>query len=139
MRAFLDANILFSAAKSDGAIRSLLDLLVKHGWECKADAYVVAEAERNLTSRYPESLSEFNKLLLKLQPCPVVTSSLSDINLSQLPEKDRPVLAAAIFLKCDSLVTGDRTHFGAFFGKVLSGVKIYSPSQLAELLHSSKK
>ena len=33
-------------------------------------------------------------------------------------------------LKCDALVTGDRTHFGAGYGKVFDGVTIYSPAQL---------
>ena len=42
MRVFLDANILFSAAKSDGAVRALLRLLVERGHEAVADAYVVA-------------------------------------------------------------------------------------------------
>ena len=43
-----------------------------------------------------------------------------------LPEKDRPVLAAAIRLECGALITGDRTHLGAFYGKTLGGVTIYS-------------
>jgi len=51
-----------------------------------------------------------------------------------LPEKDRPVLAAAIQLGCQVLVTGDRTHFGALYGKTLGGVKIHSPRSLAEML-----
>ena len=49
-----------------------------------------------------------------------------------LAEKDRPVLAAAMQLACEALVTGDRTHFGAFYGKTLGGVKIHSPRSLAE-------
>ena len=52
-------------------------------------------------------------------------------------EKDRPVLAAAIRLECDALVTGERTHFGASYGKQLGGVTIHSPRSLcctAELL-----
>jgi hypothetical protein len=44
------------------------------------------------------------------------------------------VLAAAIRLECDALVTGDRTHFGAFYGKTLGDVTIYSPRLLAEAL-----
>jgi hypothetical protein len=51
-----------------------------------------------------------------------------------VPEKNRPVLAAAIRLECDALVTGDRTHFGAFYGKRLGGVAIHSPRSLAEAL-----
>jgi hypothetical protein len=55
------------------------------------------------------------------------------VSLDWLPEKDRPVLAAAIRLGCDALVTGDRTYFGAGYGRVYGGVTIYSPRTLAEL------
>ena len=46
--------------------------------------------------------------------------------------EDRPVLAAAIRLGCDVLVTGDRTHFGAGYGRMFGGVTIHSPRTLAE-------
>ncbi len=49
-----------------------------------------------------------------------------------LPEKDRPVLAAAIHHHCDILVTGDRTHFGQLCGKTIQGVSVLSPAMLAE-------
>jgi hypothetical protein len=49
-----------------------------------------------------------------------------------LPPKDRPVLAAAIRLGCDALVTGDRTHFGPLYGRTIHGVRIHSPRSLAE-------
>lgn len=52
----------------------------------------------------------------------------------ELPEKDRPVLAAAMRLQCEALVTGERTHFGASYGKTLGGVTIHSPRSLAESL-----
>jgi hypothetical protein len=45
-----------------------------------------------------------------------------------------PQAAAAMRLSCKVLVTGDRTHFGAFFGKTLGGVTIHSPRSLAEAL-----
>ena len=38
-----DANILFSAAKSDGAIRRLLKELRGAGHPCVADSYVIGE------------------------------------------------------------------------------------------------
>jgi len=37
MRIFLDANILFSAAKSDGAVCSLVTLLLAGQHECWVD------------------------------------------------------------------------------------------------------
>jgi hypothetical protein len=49
-----------------------------------------------------------------------------------LPEKDRPVLAAAIHHRCAALVTGDRTHFGPLFGKTVRGTTIHSPRSLAQ-------
>ena len=51
-----------------------------------------------------------------------------------LPDKDRPVLSAAIRLGCDALVTGDRTHFGSGYGRSFGGVEIHSPRSLAERL-----
>lgn len=54
--------------------------------------------------------------------------------LAWLPDKDRPVLAAAMRLRCDALVTGDRTHFGAGYGRSFGGVVVHSPRSLAEHL-----
>jgi hypothetical protein len=44
------------------------------------------------------------------------------------------VLAAAIRLRCDALVTGDRTHFGAGYGRAFGGVMVHSPRSMAEQL-----
>ena len=134
MRIFLDANVLFSAAKSDGAVRRLLTLLVDGGHECWADGYVVEEARRNLIAKAPTSVPVLATLLGRIhfttaQPHPAALEAMLPV-----PEKDRPVLAAAIRLHCEALVTGDRTHFGALYGKTLGGVTIYSPSLLAQTL-----
>lgn len=134
MRIFLDANVLFSAAKSDGAVRRLLGLLLDAGHECWADGYVAEEAKRNLAAKAPASLRNLDALLARVQ---MAASHPHPTNLEAtlaVPEKDRPVLAAAIRLDCDALVTGDRTHFGAFYGKTLGGVTIHSPRSLAEAL-----
>ena len=68
-----------------------------------------------------------------MAPAGRVLSTSKD--LAKLPEKDRPVLDAAIRAGCDALVTGDRTHFGAFHGRMLGGVAIHSPRSLLEKLH----
>src|ERR1700756_1656023 len=133
MRVFLDANILFSAAKSDGAIRKLLDLLLQGGHECWVDEYVVAEARRNLAAKYPAELGTFEALLARLHVAPLRAPEPSS-QTDWLHERDRPVLAAAIQLGCNALVTGDRTHFGSGYGKVFEGVAIHSPRSLAEAL-----
>jgi hypothetical protein len=51
-----------------------------------------------------------------------------------LPEKDQPVLAAAIRMRCAALVTGDRTHFSALYGKSVAGVTVYSRRMIAQAL-----
>ncbi|WP_374616582.1 PIN domain-containing protein, partial [Thauera aminoaromatica] len=106
MRVFLDANILFSAAKSDGAVRAMLQLLVDRGRDCRADAYVVAEARRNLVAKGPQALDVLDALLADLQIAAAAPAAEQSGELDWLPEKDRPVLAAAIRLGCEVLVTG---------------------------------
>jgi hypothetical protein len=134
MRVFLDANILFSVAKSDGAVRHLLRLLLDHGHECWADAYVVSEAQRNLVAKGPEALEVLDALLAHLRMAPAQAAVEAQAETAWLPEKDRPVLSAASRLGRDALVTGDRTHFGTGYGRAFGGVKIHSPRSLAESL-----
>ncbi len=134
MRVFLDANILFSAAKSAGAVRELLRLLLDGGHECWVDDYVVIEARRNLIAKAPDVLISFEALLKRLRISPAQAPGPELKLVNWLPEKDRTVLAAAIRLRCDALVTGDRTHFGPGYGKIFAGVTIHSPRSLAEQL-----
>lgn len=131
MRIFLDANILFSAARTDGAIRRLLQLLLQARHECWADGFVLEEARRNLAIKSPQSLAALEALLPRLHVAAVHAHDLALEDTLPLPEKDRPVLAAAIRHRCDALVTGDRTHFGRLYGKTIHGVAIYSPRSLA--------
>jgi predicted nucleic acid-binding protein len=134
MRVFLDANILFSAAKSDGAVRALVRLVLDRGHECRVDAYVVAEARRNLVNKGPQAVQLLDALLAHLQIAPGLAGAVKAVELDWLPPKDRPVLAAAIRLGCDALVTSDRKHFGSADGLQVGGVTIHSPRSLAETL-----
>ena len=139
MRIFLDANILFSAAKSAGAIRQLLAQLNQRGHQLVADDYVATEARRNLTRKAGnDAIPYLDALLLQIevnhaQHSPHRTGS-AQTDTDWLPEKDRPVLRAAIALRCDALVTGDRTDFGSGFGKTFGGVTIYPPVELARAI-----
>jgi hypothetical protein len=134
MRIFLDAKILFSAAKSDGAIRLLLSLLAREGHVCCADGYVIEEARRNLAARASGDLANLDFLLRGVEVTSAHPADSAGTVESALPGKDQPVLAAAIRLGCEALVTGDRTHFGPLLGASIQGVTIYSPRSLAEKL-----
>lgn len=134
MRIFLDANILFSAAKSNGAIRLLVDRLGDTGHKCCVDGYVIEEARRNVALKAPSGLPVLSRLLSRMR---IEAAQAADRSLDTalpLPDKDRPVLAAAIRHQCAALVTGDRTHFGRHYGKTVHGVTIHSPRSIAEAL-----
>lgn len=143
MRFFLGANVLFSAARSKGAIRELLDLLLEAGHTGVVDGFVVEEAHRNLTlpakGGGPAALAALDAILVGLEVAPVHAHDLGRAELAVVAEKDRPVLAAASALRCDALVTGDRTHFGSLWGKTHAGVVILSPRLVAERLLSEPR
>lgn len=132
MRLFLDANLLFSAARADGAVRRLLALLLAEGHVLCIDAYVLQEARRNLAAKAPAGLAWLEERLSQMEYQPTRARDLALEKSLPLVDKDRPVLAAAIRSGCDILVTGDRTHFGALFGTTVHGVKVLSPALVAE-------
>lgn len=134
MRIFLDANILFSAAKSDGAVRELLGWLRKGGHTLCAELYVITEARRNLEAKSDAGAVALDALLRHVEVVPFRYHELPAKYAASLPQKDHPVLAAAIQEGCDVLVTGGRRHFGKLYGRTLDGLTVHSPSSLAELL-----
>ena len=125
-RLFLDANVLFSAAYRKGAgVRKLWELPET---ELVTSAYAVEEARRNLDTS--EQRADLEELLESVR----VSNLLADpaghpgIEASRLPEKDLPILRAAIAADATHLVTGDRRHFGALFGKKVAGVLVVRPA-----------
>ena len=117
---FLDANILFSVSYGSPGLDRLWSLVKKGHCELVASQYVVEEAKRNLDQQ--EHLERLSAYLLQLTivaeadpsiPCPI-----------DLPDKDSPVLMAAIASNADYLLTGDVTHFGKYYGKTIMGVTI---------------
>lgn len=115
-------------------MRELLARLKGAGLTLCADGYAAAEARRNLDEKGAGALEALGVLLTQVEMAPVQTSALPPDAAAMLPEKNRPAVAAAIHRGCDALVTGDRTHFGTLYGKVMRGVKIHSPRSLAEEL-----
>src|SRR3972149_6267279 len=50
-----------------------------------------------------------------------------------LPEKDRPILVAAVRAQATHLLTGDARHFGRLYGRVVGGVLILRPREFLVL------
>jgi len=127
MRIFLDANILFSAARTDSRMRALLEVLSKQA-DLLTNAYAVEETRRNLVLKSPNDLKSLEHLVRR---CEMVSQLTADLEV-ELPLKDRPILGGAIAGHATHLLTGDERDFGRFWGKVVRGVKIVSPKMLAE-------
>lgn len=137
MRIFVDANVLFSAARSAGAIHTLLQALQFEGHALAADAYLVAEARRNLEAKAgADALVYLQGLLAQMDVRQVSYAEVAHAHslVGWLPEKDQLVLLAAMAMRCGFLLTGDRTHFGAGSGKTFAGVTVYAPARLARVL-----
>jgi predicted nucleic acid-binding protein len=119
-RIFLDANILFAVGYGSPGLGRLAERARKDLCLLLASGFVIEEARRNLN--HPSQLDKLDCFLTHVQivleanasiPCPV-----------DLIEKDRPVLMAAISAKADFLLTGDKEHFGKYFGQTIGGAKI---------------
>lgn len=123
---FLDANILFSAAWKDDAAALLLFELAARGFCTLLTSRLAREeADRNLTIKRPERLVILQKLMARVE----FTAEPGEKHLEiashhGLPDKDVPILAAALLSDAGLLVTGDRRDFGHLYGKRIEGVEV---------------
>lgn len=74
-------------------------MLLHRGHECWVDDYVVFEARRNLAIKGPEALTALEAFITQVQISPAHARRRPLEALDWLPEKDRPVLAAAMNLR----------------------------------------
>jgi predicted nucleic acid-binding protein len=123
-RVFLDANVLFSAAyRADSGLKRLWGL---PGSNLLTSRYALEEARRNCEDRgQRERLEELVRELEVLRD-PPLDRSLSE--LDPLPEKDRPILQAALAGRATHLLTGDRRAFGHLFGQEVRGMQVLKPA-----------
>lgn len=140
IRLFLDANVLFTAAHNpSGKAALIIDLGVKGNWEIVSCSHAIEEARRNISIKFPDYLKRFEALMATVikvpsrsgRNCPVI-----------LPEKDRPILEAAIQCKASHLLTRDIKDFGPIMNKpsLTGGVIIQTVSEfLGDLVKSKGK
>jgi predicted nucleic acid-binding protein len=123
-RLFLDANVLFSAAYSPNS--GLAQFWKLSDVTLCSSRYAVEEARINLaTAAQRERLRSLATRLELIDAVEPFTTLLDEISL---PEKDRPILLAAVAARATHLITGDLRHFGSFFGKSVRGILIVTPA-----------
>ncbi|MBE0568831.1 MAG: DNA-binding protein [Deltaproteobacteria bacterium] len=114
IRLFLDANVLFTAAHNPHGKAALIIELSGAKWEVATSAYCVMEARHNLERKYPKCSGRMDEILGKIRIVPDVIGDRCPI---PLPEKDRPVYAAAVRCRAGRFLTGNRRHFGPFMNE----------------------
>ena len=130
-RAFLDANVLFSAAyKTQTPLAKLWNFT---DVELVTSVYAVEEATRNITIAKPDGLSTLQNLLTQTRIVDDPAQLPALPKTIRLKTKDQPILAAAIATRSAYLITGDKTDFGAYYGQTVRGVLILPPGELLRL------
>jgi len=110
VKLFLDANILFTAARTSlGKAALIIDWGEEGYWKLLTSDYAVEEARRNLERKSPASLPRLDELLRHID---IVIPSLSAPCPDSLPLKDRPIFQAAYTGAATHLLTGDLKDFG---------------------------
>jgi predicted nucleic acid-binding protein len=128
-RVFLDANVLVSAAlKPESRVASLWEL---EAVRLLASPYVVTEARRNVTDA--AAAERLEALVARMAVLPSEPAEFATPDAPDLSAKDRPVLLAAIVSGAEYLLTGDVAHFGAFLGRIVSGVRVLLPGDYLRL------
>lgn len=132
MRIFLDANVIFAAAKADSQVAKLLTLIIKKANPVTSD-YALEEARRNIVAKRSDWIAHFNLLLDEIE---IVGTASFELSV-ELIEKDTPILCAAINDRCDYLVTGDKRDFGHLYGQTIKGVTVVNLATIADILLGS--
>ncbi|MEX0692405.1 MAG: hypothetical protein WD934_03860 [Gemmatimonadales bacterium] len=121
-RVFLDANVLFSAAwrEETGVQR----LWARPHATLLTSAYAAEEARRNLDTAAQRA--RLDQLLTSVQIVPEARDRSLPDGIT-LPEKDIPILLAALAANSTHLLTGDLRHFGSLLGKRAGTMLILRP------------
>lgn len=131
---FLDANVLFSAAYLPGArLRQIWKL--ENVVLCSS-RYALEEAKLNL-----ESQDQRGRLIELSETLQFFEAAERELPRGiSLPEKDVPILLAAVEARATHLLTGDVRHFAPYFGKKVEGIAIVLPGEyLRSSSHGRKR
>ncbi len=122
---FLDANALFSMALGGPVFNAILEVAKRGRLRLLTSAFCYFEAWRNVELKVPErrealrAILKWIRLVPEAQPEPWMEGLL--------PEKDMPVLAAAVAAQATHLLTGDLRHFAPLMAREDLPLKVLTP------------
>jgi uncharacterized protein len=138
MKLFLDSSVLLAASGSAlGASRLIVEEAGLHGWLLISSVYCFEETRANLAKLGKHAERDFEKVVAPNIECGS-TSLVIDLPMVYKVAKDRPVIATALALKCEVLLTLDRADFQRLLGNQFYGLRILTPGDwLKEQLRSN--
>jgi putative PIN family toxin of toxin-antitoxin system len=103
----LDTNVLVSAFAARGLCADLFRDVISHHTLAISD-YILDELQQKLTEKLRVPTPVVLSIHALLQPYRVVHAQLPDIDIDIRDLKDIPIVAFALAMKADYLITGDR-------------------------------
>ncbi len=122
MKAFLDANVLFSAALGGPSFELLWELAARGKVVLVTSEHCRLEATLNLDAKRPDRAARLGVLLRHVDRVPEGPPTQRSASL--LPPDDAPVLDAALAAGADVLVTGDVRDFGPLMRRDDLGIRV---------------
>ncbi len=121
----MDANILFSASLGGESFDLLWKLAETGKVQLITSPDCYTEAVENLRRKSPEHLVALGQ---RMRYVKLARSGDEYVEWARslLPEKDAPVLAAAVAAGAAFLITGDRKHFGPLMDREDLPLRVYT-------------
>ena len=133
---FLDTNVIFSGLYSaKGPAGIILDYFIEGKLSVVISQQVLEEVVRNMKVKLPQALPAFQNLLINAPPMIVQNPSFTEITewAKVLNFEDAGILASAVAVQPDFLVTGDKHFFENTDVTAKSGLHIVTPVQFLEM------
>jgi predicted nucleic acid-binding protein len=134
IRVFLDATVLFSAARNpEGMNRDLLRVAQKRGDVVLLSNWVVID-EADIKLMYlvlRSERDELKRLVAEyINKHPVAPVALNQALVTLTPDVDDvPVISGAVFADADWLVSANDAHFGHLYHEIVRGVLVLPPKE----------
>lgn len=136
MLIFLDANVILSALFSAGGPEGvILDYFIEGKFKVVISQHVLEEVIHNIKLKLPKALPVFQNLLILAPPAIIENPSFKEIIEWSMVIRleDAGILASAVAVQPDFLVTGDKHFFESAEIAAKSGLRIVTATQFLEI------